>query len=55
MYGREIRFSDPYQKVATKAKEEGWPVCEMEAGHFQMLVDETAVTDMIVGAVNKLV
>ena len=50
-----ILFSAPDQKAAARAKEEGWPVYEMEAGHFHMLVDKTAVTDLIVGAVNKLV
>ena len=49
-----IRFSAPYQKVAVKAQEDGWPTYELEAGHFHMLVDETTVMDMIVGAVNKL-
>ena len=50
-----IRFSAPYLKVADKAKEGGWPVYELEAGQFHMLVDEIAVTDLIVEAVNKLV
>ena len=49
-----IRFSAPYQKVAAKAREDGWPTYELEAEHFHMLVDEATVTDMIVGAVNKL-
>jgi hypothetical protein len=50
-----IRFSAPYQKVAARAKEDGWRVYESEAGHFHMLVDATTVTDLIVDAVNKLV
>jgi hypothetical protein len=49
-----IRFSAPYQSVAARAKEYGWPVYELESGHFHMLVDEAAVTDLIVEAVNKL-
>jgi hypothetical protein len=50
-----IRFSAPYQKVAARAQEDGWPTYELEAGHFHMLVDEVAVTELIVEAVNKLV
>ena len=50
-----IRFSEPYQKAATKAREAGWPLYELEAGHFHMLVDAVAVTDIIVEAVDKVV
>ncbi len=49
-----IRFSAPYQSVAARAQEDGWPVYELEAGHFHMLVDEVTVTDLIVAATNKL-
>lgn len=42
-----IRFSAPYQIVAARAKEDGWPVYELDAGHFHMLVDAVAVTDLI--------
>ena len=49
-----IQFSAPYQSVAARAQEDGWPVYELEAGHFHMLVDEAAVTDLIVEAVNNL-
>jgi hypothetical protein len=50
-----IRFSAPYQKVAARAQEDGWPTYELEAGHFHMLVDEVAVTELFVEAVNRLV
>jgi hypothetical protein len=50
-----IRFSKPYQKPATKAQEDGWPTYELEAGHFHMLVDRVAVTDIIVEAIDKVV
>lgn len=50
-----IRFSALYQKAAARAQEDGWPIYELEAGHFHMLVDEAAVTDLIVEAVSKLV
>ena len=51
---RSYNFSVPYKKVTAKVKENGWPVYEREAGHFHMLVDELAVTDLIFEAVNKL-
>lgn len=50
-----IHLSAPYRRVAHRAKEEGWPVYELEAGHFHMLVAGTAVTDLIIEAVHKLV
>jgi hypothetical protein len=50
-----IRFSEPYRKAAAKAREADWPTYELEAGHFHMLVDTVAVTDIIVTAVDKVV
>jgi thioesterase domain-containing protein len=47
-----IQFSAPYQKAADRAKEDGWLVYELDGGHFHMLVDETAVTDLILKAAN---
>ena len=49
-----IRFSAPYERPAARARETGWPVYELEAGHFHMLVDPAAVTNMIVKAVKDL-
>lgn len=49
-----IKFSAPYQRPAVYARQAGWPTYELEAGHFHMLVDATAVTNMITDAVNKL-
>jgi hypothetical protein len=48
-----IRFSPPYEYPASQARQAGWPTYELEAGHFHMLVDPQAVTDLIVQAVNK--
>lgn len=49
-----ILFSEPYKSAAVQARESGWPTYELEAGHFHMLVDANAVTDLILEAVNKL-
>jgi hypothetical protein len=49
-----IRFSASYKQPAAQARRAGWPTYELEAGHFHMLVDAAAVTDLIVQAVNKL-
>src|SRR6266508_4543739 len=49
-----ILFSPPYQRAAVQAREASWPTYELEAGHFHMLVDARAVTDLIVETVNRL-
>jgi alpha/beta hydrolase family protein len=49
-----ILFSEPYKRAAVQARELSWPTYELEAGHFHMLVDPTAVTDVIVEGVDKL-
>jgi len=49
-----ILFSEPYKRAAVQARESGWPTYELEAGHFHMLVDANAVTNLILEAVNKL-
>jgi hypothetical protein len=49
-----ILFSEPYKRAAIQARESGWPTYELEAGHFHMLVDAKAVTNLIVEAENKL-
>jgi hypothetical protein len=49
-----ILFSEPYKRAAVQARELGWPTYELEAGHFHMLVDAKAVTDLILEAVDKL-
>ena len=46
-----ILFSEPYQRAAVQAREAGWQTRELKAGHFHMLVDARAVTDLIVDAV----
>lgn len=49
-----IRFSAVYEKPAAQACQAGWQTHELEAGHFHMLVDPTAVTDLIVRFVDKV-
>ncbi|HMB23199.1 MAG: hypothetical protein ACM33V_03935 [Chloroflexota bacterium] len=43
-----IRLSAAYEKPVSQAREAGWQTYELEAGHFHMLVDPAAVTDLIV-------
>jgi hypothetical protein len=49
-----ILFSEPYKQAAIQARESGWPTYKLEAGHFHMLVDATAVTDLIINSVNNI-
>ncbi len=49
-----ILFSEPYKRAAVQARETGWPTYELEAGHFHMLVEANAVTNLILEGVNKL-
>ena len=49
-----IKFSPPYEYSAAQARQASWPTYELEAGHFHMLVDPAAVTDLMVEGVNKL-
>ncbi len=49
-----ILFSEPYKRTARRARESGWQTYELESGHFHMLVDPKAVTDLLIKSVNKL-
>lgn len=49
-----ILFSPPYQRAEVQAREMGWLTYNLEAGHFHMLVDAEAVTDLIVNAVHEI-
>jgi len=48
-----IQFSPPYNGPADQARQAGWQVAKLEAGHFHMLVDPKAVTDMMISMVAK--
>jgi len=50
-----IQFSAPYKRPAAWARQAGWPTYQLEAGHFHMLVDPAAVTDLLVEAVDQLI
>lgn len=47
-----IRFSAPYDRTAAQARAADWLVYDLDAGHFHMLVNPVAVTDMILNSVN---
>lgn len=49
-----ILFSPPYLRAEKEARQIGWFTYTLEAGHFHMLVDPRAVTDMIVNAVHEI-
>jgi hypothetical protein len=48
-----IQFSAAYDQPTAYARQVGWKVHQLEAGHFHMLVDPHAVTDMIINASAK--
>jgi pimeloyl-ACP methyl ester carboxylesterase len=50
-----IQFSEPYRMPAIQAQKAGWSTYQLEAGHFHMLVDPPAVTELILNAINKIV
>ena len=49
-----IKFSESYEWDFKQAKQKGWHVREVNAGHFHMLVAPATVTDMIVELVQEL-
>lgn len=49
-----IQLSAAYERPAAQARSAGWQTYELEAGHFHMLVDPAAVTDLILESGEKL-
>jgi hypothetical protein len=49
-----IQCSAAYERPAMQARAAGWPTYQLEAGHFHMLVDAAAITDLILEALKKL-
>lgn len=47
-------FSPPYTQAVQQARLRGWPVRELQAGHFHMLVDPAAVADALMSLVEAL-
>jgi hypothetical protein len=48
-----ILLSPPYTNVELQARQAGWATYTLEAGHFHMLVDPKAVTDLILQAISQ--
>jgi hypothetical protein len=48
-----IKFSSPYDWDYREAVKMGWPVHEVNAGHFHMLVDPFALSDLIINIVQE--
>jgi pimeloyl-ACP methyl ester carboxylesterase len=46
-----VKFSAPYDQSAEQARAMGWPVREIAAGHFHMLVDPVKVADCILAMI----
>lgn len=49
-----IKFTASYDWDAIQARQAGWSVHEMNAGHFHMLVEPLTVADLIINTVRKL-
>jgi pimeloyl-ACP methyl ester carboxylesterase len=49
-----LQFSPAYDVPAAKARELGWPVHEIEGGHFLMLIDPETVADAILDLVEPV-
>jgi hypothetical protein len=49
-----ILFSLPYKPAEIEARQNDWLTYQLEAGHFHMLVDPSAVTNIIIEAVKNL-
>jgi len=45
--GAYLLFSEPYRASASLARAAGWPVRELPAGHFHMLVEPDAVAEAL--------
>jgi hypothetical protein len=48
-----IQFSAPYEYPASQARQAGWQTYQLKAGHFHMLVDPLAVTNLLMDAVAR--
>lgn len=49
-----LRFSPAYDEDTRQAREAGWPVRELEGGHFHMLVEPGVVTGELLGLLQQL-
>ena len=49
-----VSFSVPYEREQQRARARGWPVRQLAGGHFHMLVQPVAVTDVLLDLVSEL-
>ena len=49
-----LQFSAGYDYSAADASQRGWPVVQLDVGHFHMLVEETTVADHILALLARL-
>ncbi len=49
-----VKFSPAYNWDYEQAQQAGWAVCELEGGHFHMLVDPRGVVDAILSFCNRI-
>jgi len=49
-----LRFTDGYQRFFDQARQAGWPVRALPAGHFEMLVHPAAVATTLVDLLDDL-
>lgn len=52
--GGYLRFTDTYRVPAKQAQTLGWPVLEIAAGHFHMLVDPPAVATALLQLLEQI-
>jgi hypothetical protein len=50
-----LKFSPVYEPAAARARQMRWPCLALPGGHFQMLVQPTAVADALIALVQMLV
>lgn len=43
-----LKFSQVYDPEAAKARQNGWPVLELQGNHFHMLVEPKVVAEALV-------
>jgi hypothetical protein len=49
-----LQFSSAYDEPARRAQEAGWPIKDLPAAHFHMLVDPLAVADALLDLIQSM-
>ncbi len=52
--GAYLEFTSAYDAAAEQARRLGWPYHQLQGDHFHMLVDPTAVTDVLLGLAQRV-